>query len=52
MIVVWALCRFKSSGASWRAALAQSLTDIGCKSSHADLDVWIGLAFKPRGFKH
>jgi hypothetical protein len=38
MVVVRALCGLKSSGASWSAMLAQSLTDIGCKSTYADPD--------------
>ena len=52
MIVVRALYGLKSSGASWRAMLAQSLTDIGYTSTRADLDVWIWPAFKPDGFEY
>ena len=52
MIVVRALYGLKASGASWRAMLAQSLTDIGYTSTRADLDVWIWPAFKPDGFEY
>jgi hypothetical protein len=50
-LVVRAPCGLKSSGASWRAVLAQSLTDIGCASTRVDPDVWIRAAFKPDGFE-
>jgi hypothetical protein len=49
-VVVRALCGLKSSGTSWKAVLAQSLTHIGCKSTRADPDgAWIRAAFKPDG---
>jgi hypothetical protein len=49
MLIVRALYGLKSSGASWRAMLAQSLTEIGYESTRADPDVWIRVAFKPDG---
>jgi hypothetical protein len=53
MVVFRALYGFKSSGASWRAMLAQSLTDIGyTRSTYVDPDVWIRAAFKPDGFEY
>ena len=52
MIVVRALYGLKSSGASWRVMLAQSLTDIGYMSTRADPDMWIRPAFKPEGFEY
>ena len=53
MIVVRALYGLKSSGASWRAILAQSLTDIGyTRSTRVGPDVWILPAFKPDGFEY
>jgi hypothetical protein len=52
MIIVRALYGLKSSGASWRAMLAQSLTDMGYASTKADPDVWIRAAFKPDGFEY
>jgi hypothetical protein len=50
-VVVRALHGLKSSGASWRAMLAQSLTDIKHKSAYADPDARIRRAFKPDGFE-
>jgi hypothetical protein len=38
MVIVRALHGLKSSGASWRAMLAQSLTDLHCVSTRADPD--------------
>jgi hypothetical protein len=52
MLVVRALYGLKSSGASWRAMLAQSLTEIGYASTRADPDVWIRAAFKPDGTEY
>ena len=52
MVVVRALYGLKSSGASWRAMLAQSLTDMGYVSTRADPDVWIRPAFKPDGTEY
>jgi hypothetical protein len=52
MVVVRALYGLKSSGASWRAMLAQSLNDMEYKSTRADPDVWIRPAFKPDGTEY
>jgi hypothetical protein len=52
MLIVCALYGLKSSGASWRAMLAQSLTKIGYESTRADPDVWIRAAFKPDGSEY
>ena len=41
MIIVRALYGLKSSGAAWRAMLAESLSDLGYKQSRADMDVWL-----------
>jgi hypothetical protein len=51
-LVVRALYGLKSSGAAWRAMLAQSLSDMGYQSTRADPDVWIRAAFKPDGFEY
>ena len=47
--IVRALYGLKSSGASWRKVLAQSLTDLGYVSSKADPDLWIKPRVKPNG---
>ena len=52
MIVKRALYGLKSSGAAWRAMLAQTLMDLGYKSSKADPDVWIRPQTKPYGFEY
>ena len=52
MIVKRALYGLKSSGASWRAMLAQTLSDLGYKSTKADPDVWIRPQTKPNGFEY
>jgi hypothetical protein len=52
MVVVRALYGLKSSGASWRAMLAQSLTKMEYKSTRADPDMWIRPAFKPDGTEY
>ena len=52
MIVKRALYGLKSSGASWRAMLAQTLIDLGYQSSKADPDVWIRPQTKPNGFEY
>jgi hypothetical protein len=52
MIVVCALYGLKSSGASWRAMLAQSLRDEGYEPTKADPDVWIRPATKPDGTEY
>ena len=41
MLVVQALYGLKSSGAAFRALLAEALYDLGYKSSVADPDVWL-----------
>lgn len=41
LIVMKALYGLKSSGAAFRAYLAETLDDIGFKSTMADPDVWI-----------
>ena len=42
----------KSSGAAFRAFLAEKLNNIGFKSSIADPDVWLRAATKPTGEKY
>ncbi len=42
----------KSSGAAWRAHLANILSTIGFTSSLADPDVWLHPATKPDGFQY
>ena len=49
MIISRALYGLKSSGAAFRAFLAQRLDEIGFKSSIADPDVWLRPATKPDG---
>ena len=48
-IVVKALYGLKSSGAAFRAHLAEQLDNIGFRSSIADPDVWLRPATKPDG---
>ena len=52
MIVVRALYGLKSSGASFRALLAETLYDIGYTPSKADSDVWLRPAVKLDGFEY
>ena len=52
MLVVRALYGLKSSGAAFRALLADKLHDMGYKPSLADPDVWIRPAVKPDGFEY
>ena len=52
MKVVHALYGLKMSGASWRATLAATLTEMGFSSSRADADVWMRPAMKPNGFEY
>ena len=52
MIVVRALYGLKSSGAAFRALLAETLYDIGYTPSKADPDVWLRPAVKPDGFEY
>lgn len=52
MLVTRALYGLKSSGAAFRAFLAETLYDIGYKPSRADADVWLRPAVKPDGFEY
>lgn len=52
MIIVRALYGLKSSGAAFRALLAETLHDLGYKPTKADPDVWIRPAVKPDGFEY
>ena len=47
MVICKALYGLKSSGAAFRAHLAETLYDIGFTSSKADPDVWLRPAVKP-----
>jgi len=49
---VHALYGLKSSGAAWRAHFAQTLSELGLKSSLADPDVWMKPAVKADGTKY
>jgi len=51
-VIVRALYGLKSSGAAWRAHFAQSLSELGFKSSLADPDVWMKPAVKADGTKY
>jgi hypothetical protein len=51
MLVKKALHGLKSSGAAFRAFLAETLDAMGHKPSHADPDVWLRPAVKPDGFE-
>ncbi len=52
MLIVKALYGLKSSGAAFRAHLAETLDAMGYKPSYADPDVWMQPAVKPDGFKY
>ena len=52
MIVVSQLYGLKSTGSSWRAALAQVLKDRSSVSKLADPDVWIREAFRKDSLKY
>ena len=52
MIVVRALYGLKSSGAAFRAFLADHLSDLGFTPTYADPDVWMRPAIKDNGFKY
>ena len=52
MIVRKALYGLKTSGAAFRAHIAETLYDSGYTPSRADPDVWIQPAVKPDGFKY
>jgi hypothetical protein len=49
---VRALYSLKSSGAAWRAHLANTLTSLGFKSCLADPDVWFCPACKTNGHEY
>jgi hypothetical protein len=52
MLVKKALYGLKSSGAMFRAFLAETLDAMGYRPSYADPDVWLQLAVKPDGFEY
>ena len=52
MIVRKALYGLKSSGAAFRAHLAETLYELNYTPSRADPDVWIRPATKPNGFEY
>jgi hypothetical protein len=52
MIIKKALYGLKSSGAAFRAHLAETLDAMGYKPSYADPDVWLRPAVKPDTFKY
>jgi hypothetical protein len=52
IIIVRALYGLKSSGAAWRAHLANTLYSMGFTSRLADPDVWFCPATKPNGFQY
>ena len=49
MIIARALYGLKSSGAAWRAKLAETMRTMGYVATQADPDVWIKRAVKPNG---
>ena len=52
MIIVRALYGLKSSGAAFRALLAETLHDLGYTPSLADQDVWLRPEVKENGFEY
>lgn len=52
VIIVRALYGLKSSGAAWRAHLAQTMSDMGFVPCEADPDVWMRPGTKADGFKY
>lgn len=52
MIIARALYGLKSSGAAWRAKLAETLSSMGYNSCEADPDVWLKRAVKPNGSEY
>jgi hypothetical protein len=52
VVIVKALYGLKSSGAAWRAHLAEVLNDSGYTSSLADPDVWYQAETKVDGFEY
>ena len=51
-IIKKALYGLKSSGAAFRAFLAETLDEMGFRSSYIDPDVWLRPAVKPDGEKY
>ena len=47
IIIARALYELKSSGASWRAKLAETLMSLGYKSYESDADIWMKRDFNP-----
>eukprot|EP00957_Ditylum_brightwellii_P156063 11878661-Ditylum_brightwellii.AAC.1 len=52
LVILRALYRLRSSGVSWRAALAKLLFSLGYKSTKADPDVWICPAVTEFGMEY
>ena len=52
MIIVRALYGLKTSGAAFRALLAETLNDLNYKPTKADPDVYLRPAVKNNGFKY
>ncbi len=52
VIIIKALYGLKSSGAAWRAHLANTLRDMGFTSCLADADVWYRAAKKPCDYQY
>jgi hypothetical protein len=52
VVIVKALYGLKTSGAAWRAHLAETLHSMGYTSSLADPDVWFKAECKPDGFAY
>jgi hypothetical protein len=52
IIITRALYGLKSSGAAWRAHMAETLHSLGYTSSLADPDVWYRAECKPNGFEY
>ena len=52
MVIRKALYGLKSSGAAFRAHLAEALCDFSYMPTKADPDVWIRSATKPNGFEY
>jgi hypothetical protein len=52
MLVVRALYGLKSSGAAFRALLAETLYNLNYRPTKADLNVWLRPVVKPDGFEY
>ena len=52
VVVIRALYGLKTSGAAWRAFLAQTMYDLGFKSCKADPDLWMKPGVKNDGTKY